>query len=329
MIPTLRILMRRIAAALVVPLIAAGAIAGCGSSSSSSSSGPNATVAVSGQFGKAPQVQIPSKKAGADLAIKTEIHGSGPTIQSEDAVLGNFAIYVWSGTTHKLLDSTFTSSPQVLPAQMGLPGLAKALHGQKTGSRVLAVLPPKYGYGTQGNSQIGITPTDTTVWVVDLIRAFSPTSAAAGTRVSSGGGSLPTVSNAPAGAPTITIPKAAPPSKLVVKTLIQGTGPKLADGQTIVAQVVGTNWRTKKVFYSTWPTAATPSGAPFSFVLGGQVIPGWNKGLVGIPAGSRVMLIVPPADGYGKSGDSSAGIKSTDTLVFVVDILDAVSGTAS
>jgi peptidylprolyl isomerase len=31
--------------------------------------------------------------------------------------------------------------------------------------------------------------------------------------------------------------------------------------------------------------------------------------------------VVPPADGYGKSGSSSAGIKGTDTLVFVVDIL--------
>src|ERR1035437_1419439 len=266
-----------------------------------------------------PILVTPVSQFVASQAARNVIDGERWTNVSDETVR----------TTHKLLDSTFTSSPQVLPAQMGLPGLAKALHGQKTGSRVLAVLPPKYGYGTQGNSQIGITPTDTTVWVVDLIRAFSPTSAAAGTRVSSGGGSLPTVSNAPAGAPTITIPKAAPPSKLVVKTLIQGTGPKLADGQTIVAQVVGTNWRTKKVFYSTWPTAATPSGAPFSFVLGGQVIPGWNKGLVGIPAGSRVMLIVPPAEGYGKSGDSSAGIKSTDTLVFVVDILDAVSGTAS
>lgn len=319
--------MRRVAAALIVPLIAAGALAGCGSSSSSSGSA-NASVGVSGKFGKAPDVQIPSKKAGEQLAIKTEIQGSGPAIKSGDAVLGNFAIYVWSGTTHKLLDSTFTSSPQVLPAQLGLPGLVRALRGQRTGSRVLAVLPPKYGYGTQGNSQVGISPTDTTVWVVDLIRAFSPTAAASGTHVSSGGGSLPAVSGASAGAPAITIPQAAPPSTLIVKTLIKGTGPGLADGQTVVAQVVGMNWRTKKVFYTTWPSAASPTGEPFSFVLGGQVIPGWNKGLVGIPAGSRVMLIVPPADGYGKAGDASAGIKATDTLVFVVDILDSVAKTA-
>jgi peptidylprolyl isomerase len=41
------------------------------------------------------------------------------------------------------------------------------------------------------------------------------------------------------------------------------------------------------------------------------------------------MLIVPPKDGYGSTGESSAGIKGTDTLVFVVDVLDAVSGSKS
>ena len=62
---------------------------------------------------------------------------------------------------------------------------------------------------------------------------------------------------------------------------------------------------------------------PFSFQLGGHVIPGWNKGLVGVPVGSRVMLVIPPADGYGKTGSPQAHIKGTDTLVFVVDILGA------
>ena len=52
----------------------------------------------------------------------------------------------------------------------------------------------------------------------------------------------------------------------------------------------------------------------------------WDKGLTGVPVGSRVMLIVPPADGYGKTGNAQAGIKGTDTLVFVVDVVGAVAG---
>jgi peptidylprolyl isomerase len=63
-------------------------------------------------------------------------------------------------------------------------------------------------------------------------------------------------------------------------------------------------------------------GAPAGFVIGtGRVIPGWDKTLVGKKLGSRVLLIVPPADGYGPSGQTSAGISGTDTLVFVLDLV--------
>ena len=315
--------MRR-AAALIIPVIAAaGVLSGCGSSSPAPAASPNASVKVTGSFGKAPAVQIPTKKASSELRFTTTISGNGPAVPPGDSVLGNFALYGWTGTTHKLLDSTFTSAPQLLPAQLPLPGLQTALKGAKLGSRVVAVLPPKFGYGTKGDSQIGVTGPEPLVWVVDLIKAFSPTEAAAGAHVSDGGGGLPTVAATPA-MPTISIPKSQPPAKLVVKTLIKGSGQPLANGQAVVAQVVGTVWRTHKVFFSTWPSATSP-GAIFSFQLGGQVISGWNKGLPGVPVGSRVMLIVPPADAYGKAGQPTAGIKGTDTLVFVVDILDASS----
>lgn len=314
--------MRRTAAALAVPVFAAAVLAGCGSSSSSApSASANSSVTVSGAFGKMPSVQIPARKASSQLAYKTEIHGTGPVVPAGDSVLGNFALYSWTGTAHRLLDSTFSTVPQLLPATLPLPGLQTALKGQTVGSRVLAVLPPKYAYGVKGNSSIGITGAETLVWVVDLIKAFSPTDAASGTHVSNGGGSLPAVS-ASATAPAITIPKHQPPAGLVVKTLIKGAGQPLANGQAVVAQVTGAIWRTGKVFYTTWPSSASP-GTPFSFQLGGQVIPGWNKGLVGVPVGSRVMLIVPPSDGYGKAGQPNAGIKGTDTLVFVVDVLSA------
>ncbi len=53
------------------------------------------------------------------------------------------------------------------------------------------------------------------------------------------------------------------------------------------------------------------------------MIAGWDRGLVGQPVGSQVLLIVPPDDGYGAEGKPEIKIKGTDTLVFVVDILDA------
>jgi FKBP-type peptidyl-prolyl cis-trans isomerase len=316
--------MRRISAALLAPLVAGLALVGCGSSSSSSSN-PNSAVSVSGAFGKAPVVKIPASPASGKLAVSTAIKGTGAVVPSGDNVLANLAIYKWSGKTHKLLESTFTAFPAVVPAQIGLPGLTSAIQGKKVGSRILAVLPPKYGYGTTGNTQLGVTKTDTTVWVIDLIKPFAPTASATGKVLSSGGGTLPTVKQAAAGtAPVITVPKINPPKGLVTKTLIQGTGPVIAAKQTVVTQYVASIWRTGKVFNSTWPSSSS-AGLPFSFTMGGNgVIPGFQQGITGARVGSRVMIVIPPSLGYGSAGQSSVGIKGTDSLVFVVDILAAV-----
>jgi len=127
------------------------------------------------------------------------------------------------------------------------------------------------------------------------------------------------VTAAPGKAPTVLIPSTAPPKTLQVKTLIKGAGSKITKGQYLVVQYTGINWRTKKPFDSSWTR-----GQPFPTAIGvGQVIKGWDSGLVGQTVGSRVLLVIPPALGYGKTGSAQAGIKGTDTLVFVVDILSA------
>jgi peptidylprolyl isomerase len=314
--------MRRLTAALLAPLAVTVALAGC---SSSGTTNPGTTsVKVTGPEGKAPTVHIPAQKAGSALVTKTLVNGHGPKLSAGDSYLANFDVFLWRGKTNKLIFSSFTSTPEVLPVTMGLTGLQKALAGERIGSRVLAVLPPKYGYGTQGNSQIGVKPTDTLVWVVDLLHAFGPNASASGQNVSNGGGGLPTISAGPGGVPQISVPKTAPPGKLVVKTLIKGTGAPLKAKQSIVVRYAGSIWRTGKLFNSNWPSAAQPTVPPSVFTLG-QLIPAWNTGLVGIPVGSRVMLVVPPAQGYGKKGNSQAGIKGTDTLVFVLDVLATAS----
>jgi FKBP-type peptidyl-prolyl cis-trans isomerase len=313
--------MRRFTVLLSIPLLAtAVALAGCGSSSSSS--GP--AVAVSGTFAKSASITIPSQKANSSLTVKTLIQGNGPALGKTDSFVGDYAVYIWSGTTHKLAQSTFqTKSPALFTGQL-LPGLETALRGKKMGSRVLAVIPPKDGYGKTGNSQAGVKATDTLVFVVDMLKDFTAKDSASGTQVSDGGGTLPTVTATPGSAPVIKIPSSGkPPSALVAKTLIKGSGSAVTKGQTVVAQYVGVIWRTGKVFDASWTR-----GQPFGFTIAAtpsQVIPGWDKGLIGQTVGSRVMLVIPPADGYGKTGNSRAGIKGTDTLVFVVDILGAIT----
>jgi FKBP-type peptidyl-prolyl cis-trans isomerase len=328
--------MRRLLAITVIPLLACLVIAGCGSSkpsasSSSSSSAAanssnaNASVTVAGAFGATPVVKIPKQNANNKLTVKTVIPGTGTTVTKADAMAANFVLYFWSGTSNTLKANTFTQNPTVIGGTM-LPGLETALIGQKVGSRVLAVIPPADGYGTSGNSQLGITGSTTLVFVIDVIKSYADTASAVGSQVSTGGGSLPTVTAHAGGAPTITIPANNPPSGLVTKTLIKGSGPKVVKGQYVIAQYTGSIWRTKKVFDSSWT-----SGSPFGFVIGAspeQVIPGWDTGLVGQTVGSRVMLVIPPKDAYGSAGQSQAGITGKDTLVFVVDIIDAFKPTA-
>src|SRR5215469_8706739 len=197
--------MRRIAVLSALPLLAVGVLAGCGGSSNSSSAA--SAVTVTGTFGKAPEVKIPSEKAGSKLAVKTVVHGNGQVLSRTDAFVGNYAIYLWSGTSHKLLQSTFKAgaTPTLFSGTL-LPGLETALIGQKMGSRVVAVIPPKEGFGTSGNAQAGIKGTDTLVFVVDMIKDFSGTASASGQQESNGGGGLPTVTATTGSAPTIKMP---------------------------------------------------------------------------------------------------------------------------
>ena len=320
--------MHRAAALAVIPLLAAIAVAGCGSSSSSSSAAAAASdtyksVTVTGTFNKAPKVTIPKETGTGPLLTKTVIAGTGAKLTSSDGMIGNYVAYDWSGKTSKQLGSSYSQGTPSLFVGSLLPGLETALVGQKLGSRVLAVIPPKDAFGSTGNSTEGIGANDTLVFVIDMISTFG-TSSVPGTQATNGGGSLPTVT-APAASstagPTIKIPaKTTAPKALQVKTLIKGKGAVVKKGQDLAVQYTGVIWRTGAVFDSSWARST-----PLTTVIGeGQVIKGWDTGLVGQTVGSRVLLVIPPADGYGSSGASQAGIKGTDTLVFVVDVLAAV-----
>ena len=327
--------MRRAAALVITPVLAVLAVAGCGSTSSSkaaSSSSSSAAAAadtytkvtVAGAtLNQAPKVTIPKVNGVGDLYTKTLIQGTGATFTSEtsEAVLGNYVVYDWSGATSKELGTSFGSGAQSVFTGTLLTGLKSALVGQKMGSRVLAVIPPKDGLGANGPSQ-GIGANDTLVFVIDMNQVFSPTLATKQT--SNGGGALPTVtapaSGSTAGATIAVNTKATPPKTLQVKVLAKGTGATVKTGQDIAVQYTGVIWRTGKAFDSSWSR-----NQPLSTAIGkGAVIKGWDTGLVGQTVGSRVLLVIPPAQGYGTAGASGAGIKGTDTLVFVVDILAAV-----
>jgi FKBP-type peptidyl-prolyl cis-trans isomerase len=278
------------------------------------------SISVSGAFGTKPTVTIPKINPPATLQTHQLISGQGALVAKGDLAIADLTAYTWNGTTTKKISEISTGKPQGLAVGNTISGLDKSLEGSRVGSRLLITIPPKDGFGSKGDSSLGVTGKDTLVFVVDVLGSYQKTASAHGTHEAVSGAGLPTVSpSSPGTAPPVHIPSTAPSATLQVKTLIRGTGPVVKKGQLLVAQYEGVIWRTGKVFDSTWK-----SGTPAGFQIGtGQVIKGWDDGLVGKRVGSQVLLVVPPADGYGSAGSSSAGIKGTDTLVFVVDILGA------
>lgn len=129
---------------------------------------------------------------------------------------------------------------------------------------------------------------------------------------------LPKVSGAYGDKPKVTVTKGVKPGKkLKTSVLSKGDGPKVLKGDLLVADYLGSIYKTGKVFDNSYDRKS-----PAAFPIGvGQVVPGWDKALVGVNAGSRVLMVLPPKEGYGAKGNTQAGIKGTDSLVFVVDVI--------
>ncbi|GAA4633673.1 hypothetical protein GCM10023196_072140 [Actinoallomurus vinaceus] len=282
---------------------------------------PPPSVKVTGAFGKSPTIKVPKDKPSVKRQVVEAVHGSGAAVANGDLVVAQLVAYKWGakGGGKELLN-TYTKKQPIIGQSgqlTGLSALDKALVGRKAGTRLVMTLPYQE-VGDQIAQSLQLAKTDDFVVTVDVLNAFGKTASAQGTPQKVDDPKLPTVTAGAAGAaPTVKIPSTDAPDKLQVKTLIQGNGPVVQKGQTLVAQYHGVLWRNGQVFDSSWKR-----GAPASFPIGvKQVIPGWDTGLVGQKAGSRVLLVVPPKEGYGSQGSPQGGIKGTDTLVFVVDVL--------
>jgi len=117
----------------------------------------------------------------------------------------------------------------------------------------------------------------------------------------------------PPGAPAVPVPVGPPPTSLVIENLVTGTGTPVVATDTVTVNYIGVSCSTGKIFDSSWSR-----NEPATFPLD-QVIPGWTQGLVGMQPGGRRLLVIPPALGYGSSGQG--GIAPDETLVFVVDLI--------
>ncbi|MDQ1640713.1 MAG: hypothetical protein QOJ90_64 [Actinomycetota bacterium] len=117
--------------------------------------------------------------------------------------------------------------------------------------------------------------------------------------------------------PEVDFPGGEPPNDLQITDVTVGDGDEAAAGRTAVVHYVGVAHSTGEEF-----DASYNRGEPFSFRLGaGNVIAGWDRGVVGMRVGGRRQLVIPPDLGYGQRGAGSA-IAPGETLIFVVDLID-------
>lgn len=314
----------RLLAAGCLAAAALGALAGCGGSGSAPS-----LPTVTGAMGEQATITIP-----ANLAPPTKVEssvleqGGGAQLANGDAVVVDYTLMDWTGA--KLIGSTYGTggAPDktqefVLGSSSALPSWNQVLPQVKVGSRVEIVTPPAGAFGTEGATAYGITGKDDLVYVLDVVGAYPGNADITGTQPAQTDAALPAVSGNPGtGKVSVSLPKgAAAPTSLVSRILIHGSGAAVAGGQRLMVQYEGVDWNTGKVFDSSFG-----KGQIASFVLGSTtVISGWNKGLAGTHVGDRVLLVLPAADAYGSKGVASAGIAGGDTLVFVIDIVDALS----
>ncbi|MFI5926393.1 FKBP-type peptidyl-prolyl cis-trans isomerase [Micromonospora sp. NPDC051543] len=168
------------------------------------------------------------------------------------------------------------------------------------------------------------------VWI-DSNRDDKPSNASGANPSASA--AAPDAPTAPPAAPAPQLPAGADPAlgskptvkagtgelkKLTVTPMIKGTGPAVKKGQNITTNYVGVFYKDGKEFDSSWN-----AGQPATFPIGvGQVIPGWDQGLVGVTVGSRVQLDIPGELAYGND-EAQAGGRPTGPLRFVVDVLAA------
>ncbi|MEV0977897.1 FKBP-type peptidyl-prolyl cis-trans isomerase [Streptomyces sp. NPDC049915] len=197
---------------------------------------------VSGDFGKKPVITLPKAGPTGKFVVTPALTGHGRVVADHDIAVVDYSARAWKAG--KDLPSTFAGGgkpahPVLFTVGTGsvLPALDLAVRGQSVGSRVLVVAPPSAAYGTSGNPALGVSPTDTVVFAVDIVDAV-PARATVHGRQHGDDAGLPSV-RAGASAVSIDMPDTAPPAGLVVRRIVDGSGPRVGAGRTVVLRRAG------------------------------------------------------------------------------------------
>lgn len=252
--------------------------------------------------------------------VTTLVKGTGAKVASGDAV----STYLWlaDGTTKKVAYSDYSNGAAESLQNDGQLGdvFDKIFSGATYGSRVVAVTNAKELLGSaSAGTQLGIGANDSVVVVADLVKkaATSPTPSDAKVH-DVPASEMPKVvvkKGKPTGLTWTGIDKPALTTPVRRVILKRGSGATVKASDTVTVNYLGETYQAKKPFGESYTTKT------FTQSLSG-LIQGWRIGLAGVKVGSRVLLEIPPAYGYGAQGSGSA-IPGNATLWFVIDVVKA------
>lgn len=297
-------------------LVLALSVSACGSGDAKQTTSLRDKISVSGDFAQQPTIKIDAPLSVPDTVSWTPTTGKGDRVGAEATTI--LQLTLADGRTGKqaisTLDKGQTPLEVKLPDQI-FPSLAKRLTGKPTGTRLVVASTSDDAYGKQGSPQIGIKGGDPVVIVADVL-STDPSTVLDGPS----GGAVPLPANAPgviekAGVPAgIDVGKRKKPKKYAAYLMRQGTGDVIDDPDRVSVNYVGQVWG------ATQPFETSYSKDPALVSIGlGKVIKAWDRALVGLKEGARVMIVCPPATAYGASAQGP--IPANSTLVFVVDVL--------
>lgn len=316
-------------AAVSAALLLSVSLAACGSDDGEGGAAGFDAVEISGEVGSAPEVAFDGEMSVDGTETETLAEGDGAELAAGDSVVVNY--WIGNGFTGEPVDDSFDDKtpgalvtlgaepqqPQTIDQVASAAASRLVEAGATVGSRIATVGTAPEVLGLPGVPELGIGNLDPVVLVVDLVE--QPLEGPEGQDVQDVPSWVPELverDDVPTGWDFQGTPE--PTDELRSATLIEGEGPEVEKGNLLVANYLG------QVYGGDEPFDESYSGEPVGFGIGlGQVIEGWDEALVGQTVGSRVVLAIPPAQGYGEQGSPQAGIEGDDTLYFVVDVLGA------
>jgi peptidylprolyl isomerase len=308
---------RRLTALIAAFMAAFVALPACGSDPEPESAPTASTesgVTVAGELGTKPEITVPDGEPPAELVVDVLSQGDGSAVEAGDFLVADYLGQTWKANDDgaaNVFDNSFDrGNPAGFPIGEGsvIEGWDEGLVGQKSGSRVLLVIPPDQAYGDTPPEGSSIDAGATLVFVVDIVGSFGDDAGISGTPVADLPADLPVVTGDGAEAPTVGFPGSATPVETsTTDVLVEGDGAELGD--ILVAKVLQVSYQTKKTQYSSWNEGTGP------VVITPEQLFGLGEALQGQKVGTRALVRIAASDNVTEEAPKG------EPIALVIDII--------